>query len=42
MQRAEGNFDCFGTATGKYCDQGVCSHYAECLSISTLVVQPFT
>ena len=24
IQRAEGNFDCFGTATGEECDQEEC------------------
>jgi len=40
-QRAEGSFDCFGTATDNYCDQGGCLHYAECMSVSTLVALPF-
>jgi hypothetical protein len=30
MQRAEGNFDCFGTAIG-YCDQIQCCFREDCL-----------
>jgi len=30
IQRKEGNFDCFGTATS-YCDQGACCWRDECL-----------
>ena len=30
IQRAEGNFDCFGTATD-YCDQLGCSWRDDCL-----------
>jgi hypothetical protein len=30
IQRAEGNFDCFGTATD-YCDQFRCSFREDCL-----------
>jgi len=30
IQRAEGNFDCFGTAT-EYCDQWDCCYREECL-----------
>ncbi|MCM8797582.1 MAG: SAP domain-containing protein [Candidatus Omnitrophica bacterium] len=30
IQRAEGNFDCFGTAT-VYCDQFACSWRNDCL-----------
>jgi hypothetical protein len=30
IQRAEGNFDCFGTAMG-YCDQGKCLFRKDCL-----------
>ena len=40
-QRTEGNFDCFGTAVSGYCDQGGCTHHAECLSISLLAATPF-
>lgn len=31
IQRAEGNFDCFGTAVG-YCDQTNCRWRSLCLS----------
>jgi hypothetical protein len=31
IQRTEGNFDCFGTATG-YCDQMGCLFREDCLS----------
>ncbi len=31
IQRAEGNFDCFGTATAGYCDQHGCFWITECL-----------
>jgi len=31
IQRTEGNFDCFGTATG-YCDQINCLFREDCLS----------
>jgi hypothetical protein len=30
IQRAEGNFDCFGTA-GNYCDQMSCLFRQDCL-----------
>ncbi len=30
IQKAEGNFDCFGTAVG-YCDQEKCSFREDCL-----------
>lgn len=30
IQRAEGNFDCFGTAVG-YCDQEKCCFRENCL-----------
>ncbi len=30
IQRAEGNFDCFGTAVG-YCDQEKCCFREDCL-----------
>jgi hypothetical protein len=30
IQKAEGNFDCFGTATG-YCDQWLCCFREDCL-----------
>jgi hypothetical protein len=32
IQRAEGNFDCFGTATDGYCDQQDCMWRTDCLS----------
>ena len=32
IQRTEGNFDCFGTATD-YCDQFTCSWRGDCLKI---------
>lgn len=41
LQRAEGNFDCFGTAASGYCDQGECAYHAECLSLSMLAALPF-
>ncbi len=40
-QRAEGNFDCFGTAASGYCDRGDCVYHAECLSLSLLAATPF-
>lgn len=30
VQRAEGNFDCFGRASG-YCDRGDCAWRSDCL-----------
>lgn len=30
IQRAEGSFDCFGTAT-TYCDQSVCCWRVDCI-----------
>lgn len=30
IQKAEGNFDCFGTAAA-YCDQWVCCWRSDCL-----------
>lgn len=33
IQRAEGNFDCFGTATAGYCDQQNCLWITECLNL---------
>lgn len=36
-QRSEANFDCFGRASGGFCDQGDCIYHAECLSISGLL-----
>jgi hypothetical protein len=32
IQRAEGNFDCFGTATAGVCDQLNCLWRDDCLS----------
>ena len=32
IQKAEGNFDCFGTATAGHCDQLGCFWMTECLS----------
>ncbi|OIN98580.1 MAG: hypothetical protein AUJ49_13045 [Desulfovibrionaceae bacterium CG1_02_65_16] len=40
-QRAEGSFDCFGTAAQGYCDQGGCLYHAECMSVSALAALPF-
>lgn len=37
IQREEGNFDCFGTALGGYCDQGGCSWRDDCLPSSKKV-----
>ena len=31
IQRSEGNFDCFGTATDGYCDQEACLWRTDCL-----------
>lgn len=31
IQRAEGNFDCFGTAINKTCDQINCLWRSDCL-----------
>ena len=31
IQRAEGNFDCFGTALNGECDQMACAWRKECL-----------
>ncbi|MDI6735400.1 MAG: SAP domain-containing protein [bacterium] len=31
IQRQEGNFDCFGTASDNYCDQSDCSWRDDCL-----------
>ena len=32
IQRAEGNFDCFGTAIGGECNQNECAWRADCLN----------
>jgi hypothetical protein len=34
IQVAEGNFDCFATATAGYCDQMDCSWRNDCLKLS--------
>lgn len=34
IQRAEGNFDCFGTALDGYCDQENCLWRKDCLGES--------
>ncbi len=34
IQRAEGNFDCFGTAVDGFCDQSACLWYEDCVSES--------
>jgi hypothetical protein len=34
IQRAEGNFDCYGTATAGYCDQTGCAWHPDCLKES--------
>lgn len=34
IQRAEGNFDCFGKAFGGYCDQEGCLWREDCLTIT--------
>lgn len=31
IQRTEGNFDCFGSASDGYCDQSQCSWRDDCL-----------
>ncbi|KAF0143404.1 MAG: hypothetical protein FD156_2665 [Nitrospirae bacterium] len=31
IQRAEGNFDCFGSATSGYCDQAGCLWHDDCV-----------
>jgi hypothetical protein len=31
IQRAEGNFDCFGSPTDGVCDQSVCAWREDCL-----------
>jgi hypothetical protein len=32
VQRAEGNFDCFGTAASGYCNQANCLWRDDCLA----------
>jgi len=39
IQRAEGNFDCFGSAWDGYCDQGNCLWRGDCLGKSKTVRQ---
>jgi len=34
IQRAEGNFDCYGTATEEECDQEECLWREECFKVS--------
>jgi CheY-like chemotaxis protein len=34
QQRAEGNFDCFGRASGGYCDRTDCAYHTVCINIS--------
>ncbi len=36
IQRAEGNFDCFGTATEEECDQESCAWREDCFFASAL------
>ena len=35
IQREEGNFDCFATATLGFCDQTLCKWRSDCFEIST-------
>lgn len=35
IQKAEGNFDCYGTAASGYCDQPNCLWREDCLLFST-------
>jgi hypothetical protein len=41
IQRAEGNFDCFGTAID-YCDQSQCCFREDCLKPSALKTKSLT
>lgn len=34
IQKAEGNFDCFGSAASGYCDQSDCLWRGDCLQAS--------
>lgn len=34
IQKTEGYFDCYGTATSGYCDQSECRWREDCLSFS--------
>lgn len=36
IQRAEGNFDCFGRASSGFCDQAECSWKEDCFAVSAL------
>lgn len=40
IQRAEHNFDCFGKAVGRYCDQYGCLWRHDCLHASTKSTNP--
>lgn len=31
IQKAEGNFDCYGNAVNGYCDQKACLWYDDCM-----------
>ena len=35
IQRAEGNFDCFGTAVDGVCDQDLCMWREDCFTLSS-------
>jgi len=39
IQRAEGNFDCFGTATQGECDQVNCTWQSACLGRAAIAPQ---
>jgi hypothetical protein len=34
LQKHEGNFDCFATATDGFCDQGLCAWRDDCLKLA--------
>ena len=34
IQRAEGNFDCFGSAASGFCDQANCLWREDCMALS--------
>ncbi len=34
IQRAEGNFDCFGSAADGFCDQSSCLWFDDCMNES--------
>lgn len=40
IQRAEHNFDCFGKAVSRYCDQYGCLWRHDCLHISSKSTSP--